>query len=55
MLKSNQIIGIGVGFLAISLLVSHSIGLSYEFTSFLSGLGCSLTLVGAGRRFVEMR
>ena len=55
MLKSIQIIRIGVGVLAVSLIVSHAIGLSHELTSFFMGMGCSLSLVGAGKRFAEIR
>ena len=55
MLKGIQIIRIGVAVTAISLIITHTVGLPHEFTSFLMGMGCSLGLVGAGKRFVEIR
>ncbi|MCL2160140.1 MAG: hypothetical protein FWH48_12095 [Oscillospiraceae bacterium] len=55
MLKGIQIIGIGAAVTAISLIITHTVGFSHDFTSFLMGMGCGLSLVGAGKRFVEMR
>ncbi|WP_165921081.1 hypothetical protein [Paenibacillus albiflavus] len=55
MLKGIQIIRLGVIITAISLIITHTVGLPHEFTAFFMGLGCSLSLVGAGKRFVEIR
>ena len=55
MLKGIQIIRIGLLITAISLILTHTVGFSHEFTSFFMGMGCSLSLVGSGKRFVEMR
>ena len=53
MLKGVQILRIGVVITAVSLAASHGLGIAHELTTFLMGLGCSLSLVGAGKRFVE--
>ena len=55
MLKGIQIIRIGLLITAVSLILTHTAGFPHEFTSFFMGMGCSLSLVGAGKRFVEMR
>jgi hypothetical protein len=55
MFKGIQIIRIGVGVLAVALVISHTVSLSHEIIAFFMGMGCSLSLVGAGKRFVEMR
>ena len=52
-LDGIQIIRIGVSVLAISLTLSHILDFSHGFTEFLMGMGCSLSLVGAGKRFIE--
>ena len=54
MLKGIQIIGIGLFTNGISYLV-NVIGFSHGLSLFFLGMGCSLILVGAGKRFVEMR
>ena len=53
MLSGMQIIRTGVVITVITLLLVHSVGLLHEISSFLMGMGCSLSLVGAGRRFME--
>ena len=55
MLKGIHLIRIGVSVAAISLIITHTVGFSHELTSFLMGMGCSISLVGAGKRFVEIR
>ena len=55
MLKGIRISMIGVAIMAISLIITHSVGLPHEISSFLMGMGCSISIVGAGKRFVEMR
>jgi hypothetical protein len=55
MLKGIQIIRIGLLITAVSLILTHTVDFPHEFTSFFMGMGCSLALVGAGKRFVEMR
>jgi len=55
MLKGIQIIRIGLAITVISLGLTHVVGLPHELSSFLMGMGCSLSLVGAGKRFVEFR
>ena len=55
MFKGIQIIRVGVGVLATALVLSHSIGFPHEFSAFFMGFGCSFSLVGAGKRFFEMR
>ena len=54
MLKSIQIIRVGIVITAVSLLITHTVGLSHGVTAFFMGMGCSLSLVGAGKRFIEM-
>ena len=53
MLKGVQILRIGVVITAVTLVASHGLGIAHEFTAFLMGVGCSLSLVGAGKRFIE--
>ena len=53
MLKGIQIIRIGLIITAITLILTHTVGVSHEITSFFMGLGCSLSLVGAGKRLSE--
>ena len=55
MLNGIQIIRIGLLITAISLILTHTAGFSHEFTSFFMGMGCSLSFVGGGKRFVEIR
>jgi len=55
MFKGIKIIRLGLAITVISLVLTHAVGFSHEFTSFLMGMGCGLSLVGAGKRFVEMR
>ena len=54
MLRGEQIIHIGLVITAATLLASNC-GLAHEATAFLMGMGCSLSLVGAGKRFAEER
>ncbi|MCL2049396.1 MAG: hypothetical protein FWG87_11800 [Defluviitaleaceae bacterium] len=54
MYNGIKLIRLGVGILAVSLITSHAFGLPHEATSFLMGMGCSLSIVGAGKRFVEV-
>ena len=54
MLKGSQISGIGAIIFAGSLIISHAAGF-YLITDFFTGIGCSLTLVGAVKRFIEAR
>ena len=55
MLTGTQIYRVGLGILAIVLILSHSVGLPESFAAFAMGLGCSLSLVGVGKCFVEKR
>ena len=55
MLKGFQIIRLGLLITAFSLVITPTIGFSPEFTSFVMGMGYSLSLVGAGKRFIEIR
>ncbi|MCL1789311.1 MAG: hypothetical protein FWG33_03055 [Oscillospiraceae bacterium] len=55
MLKGLQIIRIGLITFTVSLMITHTVGGFHELTAFLSGLGVSLSLVGAGKRFIEER
>ena len=55
MLKGIQIIWLGLAIGAISLILTHTVGIAHEFSSFFLGMGFSLSLVGAGKRFFEMR
>lgn len=55
MFKGNHIFRIGATILAIFLITIHSVGFYEAFTSFFMGLGSGLSLVGIGKRFVEMR
>ena len=53
MFMGIQIIRIGLLITAVSLILTHMIGFAHEFTSFFMGIGCSLALIGAGKRLVE--
>ena len=55
MLKGIQIVRFGVVIITISLILTHAMNFSHEITSFLMGIGCSLSLVGVGKCFAEMR
>jgi len=55
MIKGIQIIMIGLIITAISLIITHIVGLCHEISSFLLGMGLSLSLVGAGKRFYGER
>ena len=55
MLKSVQIVRIGVAVTAISLIMAHVAGFPHELTSFWMGMGCSLSIIGEGKRFAEIR
>jgi len=55
MVKGNRIFKIGVAIFSISLLISYSINFWEPLTSFLNGVGCSLSMVGAGKHFIEVR
>jgi len=52
MLKGIQIIGIGLFINGISYLINLT-GFSHELSLFFLGMGCSLVLVGAGKRFLK--
>ena len=55
MLNGIQIIRIGAAVNAIALIMNHiAVGAPHYLTSFLMGMGCSLCLVGAGKRFLEI-
>ena len=54
MVKGILIIRVGIVITAVTLLLTHSIGLPHGLSAFFMGMGCSLSLVGAGKRFVEM-
>jgi len=55
MLNGVQIIRIGVLVLATALLLSHVVFVPAAVSEFLSGGGIALMLVGAGKRFAEVR
>ena len=53
MLKSIHIIRIGITGIAVALVMTHVFtGISHEVTSFIMGMGCGLSLTGAGKSFV---
>lgn len=54
MLKGIQIMRVGLTIFVIALVMNHTIELFREFTAFFSGVGCSISIVGAGKQFVEM-
>ena len=54
MQKGIQIIRLAVVITAITLLITHTVGLSHDISAFLMGMGCGLSLVGAGKQFAEM-
>lgn len=54
MLKGIQILRIGIAVTSITLGIAHAFDISHGISAFFMGLGCSLTIVGAGKRFVEM-
>ena len=54
-IKCIQIIRIGVGILATALILSHVPNFSHGFTAFFMGMGCGLSLVGAGKCFIDLR
>ena len=53
MLKGIQIMRIGLLVTALALLVTHTTEVSHGLTAFSMGMGCSLSLVGAGKRARE--
>ena len=53
MLKDIQIIRVAAAITTITLLITQTVGLSHDIAAFLMGMGCGLSLVGAGKRFVE--
>jgi hypothetical protein len=48
-----QIIRIGLTITAVSMLITHTIGSTHEFMAFFMGMGCALTLTGAGKRLFD--
>ena len=54
MLRGIQILRIGIAVTSITLGIAHAFDISHGISAFFMGLGCSLTIVGAGKRFVEM-
>ena len=55
MLNGIQIIRIGIAVTVIALVITHTVDATPhdEVTSFFMGMGCSLSIVGAGKRFFE--
>ena len=53
--RGTALIRIGLLIFAIALLLARGLNIDNAITAFLLGLGCALSLVGAGKRFFELR